>query len=65
MGPLSSVATTHHHPPPSVERCVCVRVRASYSPRDRGGRVACTTRPSTTSIPIPTRGDGGVVGCAF
>ena len=36
---------------------VCACARFIY-PRDRGGRVVHATRPSTTSIPIPTREEG-------
>ena len=32
MSPLSSVATTHHHPRLWRDVCTCVRVRASYIP---------------------------------
>ena len=63
VAPLSSVATTHHHPPRLWrDVCTCVRVRASY-PRDRGGRVVHATRPSTTSTEPQlggTTGGGGV-----
>ena len=67
-GGVSPLVSRHDAPPsPSVERCVyvCACARFIY-PRDRGGRVACTTRPSTISTD-PQLGGGrrGVVGCAF
>ena len=60
MSPLSSVATTHHHPPPVCgEMCVRVCVCALHIPAVIAVVVWHVPHGPPLLRPNPTRGDGG------